>query len=331
MNSARQQNDLMFLLGGIALLISGLIFFGANFHIYSLDSNLSKGILALMAGLGFLAGTRFQSKLKWAWIPAAFFLIWAAILLIHAVQPGTRFQPGAFIWGLVFWGASIGTLIAFRPSKKRWWPIVAAGVLCFVGLEIVLHHLWPRTDTDGPMVLFYGLAISFFAVHLINRQRIWPLFVAGPLGLLAFVITADEFFPNSDVGPMVFIFCLGLIFLFIHFRRRRLWWPVIPGGVLCTLAVVLHLDETLHIGEPLAPCLIFLGLAAVFGYLYLISNPANKLTWARYPAVALAGIAIFILVVEGGGGVFQRILLPLGLLAAGALYIVRALRARGRE
>jgi peptidoglycan/LPS O-acetylase OafA/YrhL len=331
MNSARQQNDTIFLLGGIALLVSGLIFLGASFNIFSLRSNFSQGILALMTGLGFLAGTRFQPKLRWAWIPAAFFLVWAAILLLHALQPGTRYQPGAFIWGLVLWGVAIGLLIAFRPSKTRWWPIIVAGVLCFTGLEVVLHHLWPGAGTDGPMVLFYGLALSFFAVHLINRQRIWPLFVAGPLGLLALGLTAEEFFPNSNVGPPVFIFVLGLIFLFIHFRRRRIWWPVIPGGMLCTMAVVIHLDEVMNVGEPLAPCLIFLGLAAVFGYLYLISNDVNKLRWARYPAVALAGIAIFILVVEGGGGLFQRILLPLGLLAAGAVYIFRALRARGRE
>ena len=134
MNSAKQRNDLLFLLGGIALMISGLIFLGASSHIYSLDSDLSKGILALMTGLGFLAGTRLQSKLKWAWIPAAAFLIWAAILLLHAVQPGTIFHPAAFIWGFVLWGASIGTLIAFQPSKKRWWPIILAGILCFAGL-----------------------------------------------------------------------------------------------------------------------------------------------------------------------------------------------------
>ncbi len=72
-------------------------------------------------------------------------------------------------------------------------------------------------------------------------------------------------------------------------------------------------------------------MAAIFGYLYLISNEVNKLTWARYPAVALAGVGIFVLVVEGGGSMFQNLLLPLGLLVAGVIYIIRALRARGRE
>ena len=74
-----------------------------------------------------------------------------------------------------------------------------------------------------------------------------------------------------------------------------------------------------------------IGLAALFGYLYLISNEVNRLAWARYPAVALVGLAVFVLVVEGGGSWFQKVLLPLGLLAAGVIYIIRALRARDRE
>ncbi len=74
MNSAKQQNDLIFLLGGIALLVSGLIFLGANFGIYSLDSHFSRGILALLAGFGFLAGTRFQSSTEMGLDPGGILL-----------------------------------------------------------------------------------------------------------------------------------------------------------------------------------------------------------------------------------------------------------------
>ncbi len=145
-------------------------------------------------------------------------------------SPGLFFSPrqSSGVWSS---GVGLGTLLAFRPSNNRWWPIILAGILCFCGLEVVFRASCPGSP-DGPLFILFGLAISFLAVHLINRQRIWPLIVAGALGLLALVFTAEEFFPSSDVGPMVFIFCLGLVFLFIHFRRRRIWWPVIPGGVL---------------------------------------------------------------------------------------------------
>lgn len=326
MNSADQQHDLKFLLAGIALLVSGLIFLGASFGIYSLTSQSGLGFVALLAGLGFLTAARMQQNMRWALIPAGLFLIYAAKQLIDAWRPGAQFMPTVVMWGL-----AVGLLLAFRPSARRWWPIIPAGLLFFSGVEIGVEQFRLFGGNDGPIFLLYGLALTFFAVHLVNRQKNWPLIVAGSMLLLALGITADTFFPRSDLGPSVFTFGLGLVFLVIHLRRRRVWWPVIPGGVLCLIALMIQLETTFGLGEPEVPCILFFGFAAIFGYLYLISNEVNKLAWARYPAVALAGIAIFVLVVEGGGNLFQKILLPLGLLAAGAVYIIRALRVRGRE
>lgn len=326
MTSTERQIDNKYLLGGIALLISGLIFLGASLGIYSLNSHFSQGVLALLAGLGFLAAARLNVNMRWALIPAGIFLILSARWLIDALRPGAHFMPTVILWSI-----AVGFLLFFRPSPQRWWPIIPVGVLFFVGVELGIHQLLNRFDTDNPIFLFYGFAVTFLAVHLINRRKVWPLIVAGVFGLLAVVFTIEEFLPQSDLGPAVFTFLLGLVFLVIHLRRRRVWWPVIPGGVLCLIAVIIQMEETLGIGEPWSPCLFFLGMSAIFGYLYLISNEANKLAWARYPAVALAGVGIFVVVVEGGGQWFGKILLPIALLAAGVIYILRAIRAKGRE
>lgn len=326
MNSPERHHDMKFLLAGIALLLSGLIFLGASIGIYTLDSHFTQGVLALLAGFGFMAAARMQSRMTWAWIPAGLFLIYGVKQLIVAWRPGAQFMPTLVIWAL-----AVGFLLAFRPSSRRWWPIIPVGVLFFAGVEIGIEQFGVFGNTEGPIVLLYGLALTFFAVHLVNRKMNWPLIVAGAMGLIALGITADTFMPGSDLGPAVFTFCLGLVFLVIHFRRRHVWWPVIPGGLLCLVALTIQMEEALGIKEPWSVGFFFLGFAAIFGYLYLISNDVNKLTWARYPAVALAGIAVFILVVEGGGTWFAKIILPLGLLTAGVIYIVRAMRARDRE
>jgi hypothetical protein len=326
MTSSDRHIDHKFLLGGVALLVSGLVFLGASLGVYTLNSHFSQGVLALLAGLGFLAAARLQANMRWALIPAGLFLILAAKWLISALRPGAQFMPTVVLWCI-----AVGFLLFFRPNPRRWWPIIPVGVLFFVGLEVGLHQFWGRLDTENPIILFYGFAVTFLAVHLISRQRVWPLIVAGVFGLLALVFTIEEFLPHSDLGPAVFMFCLGLVFLVIHLRRRRVWWPVIPGGMLCMIAVIVQLEETLGISEPWSPCLFFLGMSAIFGYLYLISNEMNKLAWARYPAVALAGVGIFIVVVEGGGQWFGKILLPIALLVAGVIYILRAIKAKGRE
>lgn len=331
MNGTGRSSDLKYLLGGIALLVSGLILLGATLGVYSLDSHFSLAVLTLAAGIGFSVAARMNTAMRWAAIPAGLFLVYGAIQLMQAMHPGSGFSMGPFIGALVVLGLAVSILLVFKPSPSRWWPIIPSGILFFAGLEIVLQSFWSRADTDGPMVMLYGIAITFLAIHLVNRRSIWSLIAAGAMGLLAVTMTMDALFPRSDLGGSVFTFLLGLVFLFVHFRRRRVWWPVIPGGALCTIALVVQLEDTLRLPGALSPSLFFLGLAAVFGYLYLISNGVNKLAWARYPAVALAGLAVFILLVDGGGRWFASYVLPVALLAAGAVYIIRALRARGRE
>jgi|GEM_PF-732383 len=331
MSGTEQSSDLKYLLGGIALLVSGLILLGATLGLYSLDSHFSLAMLTLATGIGFAVASRMNAAMRWAAIPSGLFLIYGTIQLLQSLHPGAGFTMGPFIGAMVMVGLAISILLVFKPSPSRWWPIIPSGILFFGGLELVLQHVWSRADSDGPMVMLYGIAITFLAIHLINRRSIWSLIVAGAMGLLAVTFTVEELFPRSDLGGAVFTFLLGLIFLFVHFRRRRVWWPVIPGGILCVLGVFTQLESMFNLPEPFEVCLIFFGFAAVFGYLYLISNETNKLAWARYPAVALAGVGFFALVVDGGGRWFVSYVLPVALLVAGAIYIIRALRARGRE
>ncbi len=114
MNSPERHHDMKFLLAGIALLVSGLIFLGASIGIYTLNSHFTQGFLALMAGLGFLAAARLQPKMTWAWIPAGLFLIYGAKQLIDSWRPGAQFMPT-----VVMWGMAVGLLLAFRPSAGR--------------------------------------------------------------------------------------------------------------------------------------------------------------------------------------------------------------------
>jgi len=326
MGSTHGQSDLKFLLGGVALLVSGLVFTGSSFGLYTLDSNFTLGFLALLACAGFSIAARHQPSMKWAWAPALLFGLLAARWLLVSFQPGASLMPT-----LINWGLAVGLLFLFPPSPRRWWPIIPAGVLFFSGVQIGFEQLRLPWGPDEPIFILGGLALTFLAVHLINRKHTWPLIVAGIMGLITAGMTAEWIFPRSDVGGAMVAFLMGLIFIVIHLRRRRVWWPVIPGGILCLIPITVSIDETPGLGEPWSICFFFLGVAAIFGYLYLISNASNKLAWARYPAVALACIGVFALVVDGGGFFFRGVLLPLGLLVAGVIYIIRALRARDRE
>jgi hypothetical protein len=326
MGSAHRQSDLKFLLGGVALLVSGLVFTGSSLGLYDLRSDFTHGFLALLACAGFSIAARHQPNMKWAWVPALLFGLLAARWLLASFQPGASIMPT-----LINWGLAVGFLAFFPPNPKRWWPIIPAGVLFFTGVQIGYEQLRIPWGPDEPIFILGGIALTFLAVHLISRKNTWALIVAGIMGLITAGMTAEWLLPGSDLGGAMVAFLMGLVFIAIHIRKRQVWWPVIPGGILCLIPITVHIDETLGFGEPWGVCFFFLGVAAIFGYLYLISNETNRLAWARYPAIALACVGVFALVVDGGGFIFRGILLPLGLLVAGVIYIIRALRARDRE
>src|SRR5690606_36110377 len=91
--------------------------------------------------------------------------------------------------------------------------------------------------------------------------------------------------------------------------RRDRWWAALTGGILVTLAVTALVPGLLRGG------LLFLGLAAVFLYLY--RHPSHNKSWAIYPAVGLLVLAGLSIVSMGGW------LLPVALVAAGIYLLSR--------
>ena len=153
-------------------------------------------------------------------------------------------------------------------------------------------------------LLGLGAALWLGPTHLSAGWR-----VAGFLGVGVFAIaTSEEFTGVASLGFPA----LALVLAYLSDVKR--WWVIIPAGVLASIALLLAFNELFSWN---ATPVLFLGFAATFTYLYLLSPERGGQRWALYPAVVF--IALTVLVNDPGSGFSSA--LPLLFIGAGVLML----------
>jgi hypothetical protein len=176
--------------------------------------------------------------------------------------------------------------------------------------------------------LLFGLGgLAFLWVFISNREHWWALIPGfALLGLAGTIFLSGLDVMGEVAGGVAGGFLLGSIsmaFFVIYIIRRDNWWALIPAGVLFTLALVATVSSFLP-GE-MAGSIFFFGLAATFCALYLLPTELDRPTWALIPAGILAIIGLLVLI---SSGTMISLLIPLALIAAGAIMVLRAVTRR---
>lgn len=151
--------------------------------------------------------------------------------------------------------------------------------------------------------LFWALLLGaagavFIYVFLSGLHTRWWAAIPGftLLGLAA-TIFYGRFAPFglSQLSGAVFLGSIGISFIAIFLANPQLWWAIIPGGALLSLAGVAAVMQMG--GGFLNPAsVLFIGLGLTFGVLGLLSTYLHtNLRWAYIPAAVLLvlGLVIF--------------------------------------
>lgn len=193
------------------------------------------------------------------------------------------------------------------------------------GLIYLLHNLglihW------GNLVWGAAAAVAgviFLAIVARDRGMWWALIPGLSLLGAAGLVALDYLAPTlaAQWGGPLFLGAIGLSFWLIYALDRALWWAIIPGGVLVTLALVAGLDnrEGLQTGG-----IFFLGLGATFLLVGVAPNPHGQQRWAFVPAAVLLVLGLLLMV---GFVAAINYLWPLALIVAGLFWLLRAFRPR---
>jgi hypothetical protein len=174
-------------------------------------------------------------------------------------------------------------------------------------------------------LIFGAGGLAFLAALARNQARWWAAIPGCALLGIGLLIAMDDITPAlaGAWGGTLFLGMLSLGFWVIYLVRRAYWWAIIPAGVLLTLALITGLSETMA-GQDLG-WVLFLGLSATFGLVYLLPTNEGRMTWALYPAAALLAMAVLVMAAMGQ---VINVIWPAALILAGIYMVYRTLRPR---
>jgi signal transduction histidine kinase len=173
------------------------------------------------------------------------------------------------------------------------------------------------------------LGLIFLGTFITDRQQWWAL-IPGCilLGVALLIVNGqNEFIPAQQAGAL-FLFSIGLPFLLIYLVDRRMWWVLIPGGVLSIIALIAFLTGGQVSGQAIA-AIMFFGLALVFALVRFATRSNPYMGWATWVAIILAVIGALVLITgpQAAALVGPAILIGLGLFLLARSYWPR-LRSR---
>lgn len=165
--------------------------------------------------------------------------------------------------------------------------LIVAGVIALLqSFELIATY-----NTWGIVwgVLFAIAGFAFLWWFLRDITDAWWAVIPGlTLLALAGVIAAGWLGWAEQNGAWLggfFLAAIGLSFWIIYFIRPSHWWPIIPGGVLFTLAAVVTASTWIE-GTAIA-AILFFGLALTFGLVYILPTPEGRMIWALITAGVL--------------------------------------------
>jgi hypothetical protein len=187
-------------------------------------------------------------------------------------------------------------------SRKNQWAILPAGLFATIGLVTTLEILIPQSEVTG----------NTFHLDVLYPKMEIPISLA------------------QVTGP-VFMFLLAATFLVFASLSKKHWWAIIPGGIFASIGLVAALDILVpHAEYPSLPGMLtwgfytwvlFLGLAATFGVLWLLRKTLPT-RWAIYPAASFLALTV-LFIIEGAH--FQEYWLVTMLLIFGGTLLLAVL------
>lgn len=200
--------------------------------------------------------------------------------------------------------------------------LILAGVL--LGLQE--FGLLSGDTSDALFAAAFGLAaLVLLGIFVTDRRRWWAALAGLILLGLALSSVIDLFAPalGEVASGAIFLAMIGLGFLVTYLSDRRMWWAIIPSGVLFSLALVAYFDE-LPGSLPFEPAgLLFIGMGLTFLLLSLVRDNGKRLGWGIYPGIPLF---IFGLMLAFGTEASWAIVGPLLLIGGGTWIILNSLR-----
>jgi CBS-domain-containing membrane protein len=197
-------------------------------------------------------------------------------------------------------------------------------LLVVMGTLFLLESLQILALGGAWAALFVAAGLTFGVTFLERSENWWAAIPGMTLLSIGTMIGVAAIFPKLGnlVGGGIILGGLALSFWLVYLRSRfQQWWAIIPGGILLSLALGITIEPFLQ--DDVFAAIFMLGMALTFALVYLLPTAGERMSWALYPAGALALVGLIILSVTTQ---LAGLVWPVLLIAAGAYVLLRSLR-----
>ncbi len=228
---------------GITLVIGGILLF--------IDQKIHTGwipfLLPVVFGLILLAYGYLLKEV--GWLISGFAITGLAGALFIIFQPFVKLGTNQLIGiGLAFFSLSwLGLFISLAALKRSliWWSIFistisfALAIVFLVSDFSILIFTLAITLAIGSTFLIWGLSKKSLGLQMTGL-----LTSTVGIGVFNGWKTVGDINGLRDTGNMLVWFSLGWILIVVFsriFKKRFIWWPLIPGGILAMVGSGLYI------------------------------------------------------------------------------------------
>lgn len=263
----------------------------------------------------------FDNKSRWS-------IIWAVVLILAgtfllAQNLGWLGELGAPVWSVGVAALGLLFLLNFITDREQWWSLIPGCILLGVSAVIYMSAVLNAPGEWAGSLMVFSVGLPFLLIYAVQASRgrkdyWWALIPGGILTCTAIAIAATSRLPGEVIGTLI-MWGIALPFLGIYLAdRQKNRWALIPGGILLAIGAMPALALATQ-SPNLLGGVFFLGLALVFGLIYVVGRGSGESDWAAYLAAILTVIGV-------GIALFGQSWWPLVLVGAGVALLVRALR-----
>jgi len=300
------------ILWAVVLILGGALLLAQNFGL--MQENFQANIWTIiLGGLGLaflLDAITTKGEDWWALIPGCILLGVAATIWL-----GELHVNGEYAGSVMLFSIALPFLLIYLIKRGTfWWALIPGGIMTAIAIIPILT-LNVRGQVIGTFVM-WAIGIPFIVVYLVNRKNWWALIPGGVMMAVGIIPILTLSMRDEVMGVFV-LWVIAAPFLIVYLANRKNWWALIPGGTLFVIGFMPLLASYEVQGQIIAG-VFFIGLAAVFGLLYLVNLGKPDMFWPVYPAAMLLAVGIGVMV-------FGQNWWPLVLVALGVIFLIRSL------
>ena len=175
-------------------------------------------------------------------------VVWGGGLILFGVllllEAGMDIDLSEWIWAGFFLVAALVATAVYFADRSDWAILITLYVLWAAFLLNILTALNILRDEGVAFFVLVAIAIPFLAVYYRDRRLWWaliPAYVLIAIGLMVALIGLGVL--GDLLVPSYVMFAIAIPFFFVYFRNRKLWWALIPAGILAVIGVAFLIAE----------------------------------------------------------------------------------------